>query len=264
MTIYSPSIKLTRNVAASLDYHVWRLLYLQGWYVSVENSPLVPTTDPTAPPNSFCVASAPLPWVWWDADTATMPSYDHIAVYGNPNSSNPQGVAQSPGNYVVNFKQGWLTFMGAAPASPNMDVSYFSFHVKEGYLDEATFLEADLPMLAVTAEGRDTKPFAIGFPNDINTYPVTVDVAAINKGQQQDMVDTLVIGMRNILLFDMTGASMFGPNGDINPNFNAAVQQSVTFSQLTHPSARILPRQRGGTDKEWFRALISLELKIVA
>ena len=246
----------TRNVSMSLQYRLWQLMYQWGWYYSDEAAPLASVSGDGVPPYSYSYSiDNGYPWVFWDANTKN-PSLAHITVYRN-------GVPVSPAIYAVDFAQGRISFKSQVTGAISADVSHFTFHLTEGYPDKDRLEMLDLPIIAYEVEGKRGSPFAIGTVARDWSFPVTIDILAQDDGQRKDLLDSITYGLLRMPFFDMAGAWLLTPQGDINTSFNADIQRQGILRVARDPDGRMLPPRQGGSDKERWRAMVTAEFRVV-
>jgi len=247
------------NIARSIEYRIWQILFQAGWKVQVKGVAMtsgdrITYTPPPSPASKFM-------WVFLDSSGKNA-STEHVTVYKD-------GEVVPADQYVVNFDKRQVAFSVPITGKITADITYFAATVREGYPEPRTLdlltLE-DLPIIAYELHGQDPRPFAIGDGRRDRHYRITIDLLAKDKTQKKILSDDLVERLARIGLLDAKATWVLTAAGTADVSFDYDSQFRTWLRVADLGSNAILPRSGGGGggDKENHRVLITLTVKNVS
>ena len=175
------------------------------------------------------------------------------------------GVVVDPSTYTIDFRTPAITFTGAVPTGTlTVDALFWSCRVTNGYPlpDQLELME--LPSVAWGIDSADGRPFAIGSSLQFRTRYLTLDLMARNNGEQSDMLDDFQKLFARTSYIDMTVTQPLTVAGDIDPQFSFDDQFISVIPQMRKPRGSLLPPKQGGSVKERYRGLVSVEMEMVS
>lgn len=245
----------TLNIAHSLEYRLWQILFQAGWKVPATGVNLVPVAGAE---HTYAVPEIRFRWVFLDSSGKNT-SNEHVKVYRN-------GDLVPSDQYSVDFEHGQIIFASPIAGTLTADITYFAATVREGYPDpdELNLLTmSDLPIIAYAIEAQDARPFAIGDGRRDRWYNVTVDLLTTDKTQTKLLTDDLMDRLPHVGLLDTSAQWVLTPIGTANVAFNFDDQLSIYLRVDDLRSITLKPRL-GGSDKERNRALVTCTIKNVS
>ncbi|MCL2641673.1 MAG: hypothetical protein FWD53_12565 [Phycisphaerales bacterium] len=249
------------NIARSIEYRLWQILFQAGWVVSAKGVALTSNDRVTysAPAIKFL-------WVFFDSSGKNAAT-DHITVYQD-------GVMVPADQYVVNFDKRQIVFAAPTTGKITADIAYFAATIREGYPEPRTLdllTLDDLPVIAYELHGQNPRPFAIGDGRRDRHYRVTIDLLARDKTQKKILSDDLVEKLVRVGLLDVTTTWVLTSAGTVDPGFDYDSQFRIWLRVEDLGSNAIQPRIEGtlggtggGADKENHRVMITLVVKNVS
>ena len=238
-----------RHLSLSVEHRICQILLERGWVLQDEDVPLIPDGD------AHRIGGEDRPIVFLDSSGDAWPS--GVRVYED-------GLPVDPGDYQVNYFTRRITFHRAMSGMLTASILRFAVNITEGYPTEEELEQSDLPIVAYQIEGDDDAGgFGIGTPYVWETTDVAIDVLACNEGQRGDLTYHLRHDIRYLPLITYGDHQPRHPAGGLDPDFDRAGQFVTLAKWRRRPGSDYLPPRQGGSEKERWRSLISLEIQKV-
>jgi hypothetical protein len=256
-----------RNLGYCVEFRVYCIMRCMNWVspqVNVSLGLVSGTTyqpiineagiiRPFMPQKGFCWL-APMT----NPDDSPITTAANVSVFAN-------GVLIDPSTYTVDFRTPLITFNSSVPAGTlTLNALFWSCRVTNGYPLPAQLELMELPSIAWGIDSQDGRPYAIGTSLQFRTRYLTLDLMARNNGEQADMIEDFQRYFSRTSYIDMTTHQPLTVAGSIDPSFSFDDQFIMVIPQMRKPRGSLLPPKQGGSVKERYRGLVSVEMEMVS
>jgi hypothetical protein len=252
-----------RNLGLNIEFRIFCILQQTKWTVQKD---LLPLQQVAGEARTYECKGYTKGFCW--LKTVTDPDAGEIPTVTRDLVVVKAGTVTIPQiKYTVDFVRNRITFIeGYAVPSGALTVSalFWVVRVVEGYPSEDDIEKVELPSIAWDIDGTAGKPFAIGTSLQFRRRFVTVDILARSRGEQMDLLDDVQRQIARIPLLNMRDGTPLLESGQINPSFSFLQQFFQVIPLSGSPTGTLLQPRQGGTEKEQFRGLVSIETEMVS
>lgn len=171
------------------------------------------------------------------------------------------GIPIAAADFAVNYVTGQVALVNAPSGAVTADYDHWTVSVIDGFPDNETLEQADLPIISLDVDVNSPSDYAIGQMASFWSLAVYVDIFATTDPMRLQLMDRVQRGLKKWLpLLDFESQMPLNYDGTINTNFDWDGQFINWMKNKSLPQGRPV-NVDSLSEKEKYRASVSMLIK---